>query len=236
VQVSEAIRKFFKAAKETKSSQNTKLLTLMFGALSSCICAMSVAQMQEMNGLLKKIKNLLLLKEVAAIKPAIGKLDREHITEETPIQEKDETRDAMFLGLEKLTTSKMCPILKKRLFLLHRPTVDFEYDQSKRASKVQSAEPQEVEHSQGADNTDTYPDYETNKDTKWLVDSIVAERHRNGKNPIVSAWIPETYIQDVKGSQQGVGAWGEMGANENKDIITVIVKPGVYKIYSELKD
>jgi len=243
--MSDSVKKFFKAVKDVKSQkapQNQDLVSLMMNALNAIAGAMSVAQMQETNNLLRKIKNILLLKEVAAIKPAIGTLDQpeEKKGGGCPIankrfEEQKQSREAMLFGLEKLTTSKMCSILKERIFLLYRPTVLFEYDKSKRSSEVQSPEPQEIKGTQGSDNTETYPDYETTKDTEWLTDSVVAENNRNKKNPIIAAWIPESGIKDVHGGRQGIGAWGDLGANADKDIVTITVKPGKYKLYSELR-
>ena len=241
--MSDAVSKFFKAqksARSKKSQQSPELVSLMMGALSAVTGALNLAQIQEINNLLQKIKQLLMLKEVSRIKPAIGSLDKpkfppnqqDHVT---VTNEPDQSREAMLMGLEKITTSRICPVIKKRIFLLHRPTADFEYNKSKRAATVRSPEPKEPEGTQGSDNTETYPDYETKIDTNWVIDSVLSEKIRMGKNPIVSVWVPETHIKDVRGGQQGVGAWGDLGANADKNIVTVVVKPGIYKIYSELK-
>lgn len=255
--MSDSVKKFFKAIKDVKSKkapQNPDLVSLMMSALSAIAGAMSVAQMQETNNLLRKIKQILLLKEINNIKPAIGTLDQATQTLDQPTEEKKgqgelvthkylderkQSREAMLFGLEKLTTSKMCPVLKKRVFLLHRPTVTFEYDKAKTEPDVERPYPTNTSlpnsDSIAQKSTENTVEYTTYKDTEWLVDPVVAENNRNNKNPIVAVWIPESDIKDIKGSKQGIGAWGELGANADKDIVVVIVKPGKYKIYSELK-
>lgn len=241
--MSESINKMFKeikAAKAKKDPQSSELMGLMMGAVGALTGALNLSQIQEMGKLLDKIKHLLLLKEVAAFKPSIGSLEKPDFSkQESAPSEPDQTRTAMLLGLEKLTTSKMCPVLKKRIFLLHRPTVNFEYDQGKRDADVKYPYPV-VAHLPNSSSaaqrvTENTVDYETDKETNWLVDPVVAEKLRVGKNPIVAVWVPETDIKDVDGSQQGIGAWGDLGGSSDKDIITVVVKSGKYKIYSELK-
>ena len=242
--MSEAIKNFLKATKEMKAKkapQDSDLMALMMGALGAVTGALNIAQIQEVNKLLQKVKQLLMLKEVAAFKPSLGSLEKPQFSSAsgTAVQEPNQTREAMLLGLEKLTTSKMCPVLKKRIFLLHRPTVNFEYDQGKRDSEVKTPYPTDTslpDSSSIAQRvTENTVEYETDEDTNWLIDPVVAEKLRAGKNPIVAVWVPETEIKDVDGSQQGAGAWGELGANSDKNIITVVIKPGKYKIYSELK-
>jgi hypothetical protein len=62
-----------------------------------------------------------------------------------------------------------------------------------------------------------------------------AETLRQGINPIVAVWVPESQIGDVRGAQENKGAWGKLGGHPQADLVRVIVKPGKYQLYSELK-
>jgi hypothetical protein len=98
-------------------------------------------------------------------------------------------------------------------YLLHRGTEDGEYD----ASAVS-------DH-----------DFKTTKETSWVAEYMAGEADQKDKNPVVSCWIPEDSIIRVDNAQGNNGTWGELGTNPHGQKFKVIVKPGEYKIYSELK-
>jgi hypothetical protein len=114
-------------------------------------------------------------------------------------------------NLEEMTTVKRDKN-GKRTFLLHRTTPDFEYEKA------------------AEDNT-----YETGKDTQWIAEIEAAETQQKDKNPVVSCWIPESSIAGILGAQDNTGTWGELGANPNATKYGIVVKPGKYEIYRELR-
>ncbi|MEM4379138.1 MAG: hypothetical protein QXL01_00425 [Thermoplasmatales archaeon] len=101
----------------------------------------------------------------------------------------------------------------KLLFLLHRPTLDFEYENCINGSE-----------------------FVTKEDTEWIADFEESTVQRIGTNPVVAVWVPAENIKDVPnafGSENNT--WGELGTNPNKNRYRVIIVPGKYKLYQELK-
>lgn len=120
-------------------------------------------------------------------------------------------------ALEEAGTSRMKD--GKREFLLHRLTEDFEYQNAQNANE-----------------------YKTAADTEWLIEVGVAQLAQDrseatlkGANPVISCWIPEDSIADIRNAQANTGSWGAMGENPHKNHYIVIVESGKYEIYSELK-
>jgi hypothetical protein len=236
--MSEAINKILKAAKKQQTSPAESDI---YGVLNNCLNALTkaitVEQLKQINEMIVKIKKLLVLREV-------GKIDQKAFGDQKPVQIKavdqpDETRKAMMLGLEKIAVNKLCQKTKKNVFLLHRATTDFEYDKSVQPSDLgeQNHTNTELPNSEStaiADNVNNLC-FESKTDTEWVVDFSIAEKLRIGENPIVSAWIPEDEIKDVSGSQKNKSTWGEMAVNPQIQTVTVTVKPCKVKIYSELK-
>jgi hypothetical protein len=99
------------------------------------------------------------------------------------------------------------------IYLLYRPTVEFEYENS-----VKGLE------------------FITQHDTEWIADFEESSIKRDGNSPIISAWIPETQIKDVLNAfGPENNTWGELGTNPNKNKYRILVKPGIYKLHQELK-
>jgi hypothetical protein len=100
----------------------------------------------------------------------------------------------------------------KRLFLLHRPTEDYEYEKY----IAESA-------------------YEPSEDTEWVPEYETSEEKRSAENPVVACWVPESSIKEIPHPHANTGTWGELGKNPHANRYTVIVKPGKYDLYQELK-
>lgn len=107
----------------------------------------------------------------------------------------------------------------RREFLLHRLTENFEYENAKKVNE-----------------------YKTKAETQWSVEVGVAQLAQDrseaalkGANPVISCWIPEAGIVSVSGAQANTGTWGDLGENPHKNSFSILVKPGKYEIYQELK-
>lgn len=137
---------------------------------------------------------------------------KEAATSITSVQEKSENSSSDPEAIDKL--AEICTTKTKegsRLFLLHRPTEDYEYDKSV---------------SEGG--------FTTEEETEWIPDYMTSEREQKGENPLVSCWVQEDSIV-VKNPLPNTGTWGELGENPHFEKYRVSVKPGTYKIYQELK-
>lgn len=108
----------------------------------------------------------------------------------------------------------------KRTFLLHRLTADFEYQKAIRESR----------------------EYETSEPTTWLAQFNSADQAQDisapggGANPVVSCWVPEADVLRIPNGLPNTGTWGELGKNPHSHEYKVIVKPGKYELYQELKE
>lgn len=99
----------------------------------------------------------------------------------------------------------------KRQYLLHRATADHEY----------AANTKENQFSVKAVN-------------EWVAKFSVAEATKAGLNPVVSCWVPEASIVSVPGSAEPENA-SLAGQSPQKHKFRVLVRPGKYQIYQELK-
>ena len=102
-------------------------------------------------------------------------------------------------------------------FLLHRLTEDGEYNKSV-----------------GVDRSFT-----TTKNTSWVPIFETADREMDqtgGTNPLVSCWVPGALIHSIPVGAPNTGTWGTMGKNPHSSQYEIIVKPGKYELYQELKE
>lgn len=99
----------------------------------------------------------------------------------------------------------------KREFLLHRGTKDYEYEKGKDGDEFEAEE------------------------SEWVPEVMSGEVNQKNKNPVVSCWIPEGDIKEIPNPYPANATWGELGANPHRFKYKVIVKPGKYEIYQELK-
>ena len=97
-------------------------------------------------------------------------------------------------------------------FLLHRASGNLEYENS-------------------IDNIN----YTTKENTEWVAEGELADASRIGKNPVISCFIPETSIQKIVGQGEEVGALDGIGKNPTSNEYRVIVTPGTYTIYRQIK-
>ena len=100
----------------------------------------------------------------------------------------------------------------KRIFLLHRPTPDFEFEKFAK------------------DNV-----YSTTENTEWILEIEAAESQQKEKNPVVSCLVPEDSVDHVLGAQENTGTWDKLGVNPNTTKFKIVVKPGKYQIHQELR-
>ena len=231
--MSKAVKRFFEAIKshKTPKTQSSKgFMEIMLSAISAAAGAMTVEQLEILNEQVKKLSKIVLLQNTSEVKPFIGSLE-----DPTPTPgEPDATRSAMIEALEKLVTVRS--EAGDKMFLLYRPTPDYEYE--KYATPFGPADQQD--HKNQNDRTsgdaDMRPtEYQPTQETSWLTTFYNAETLRQGINPIVAVWVPESQIGAVRGAQENKGAWGNLGGHPQADLVRVIVKPGKYQLYSELK-
>jgi len=124
--------------------------------------------------------------------------------EEVSLKEKIERLKDV--GTSRTENEKLC-------FVLHRPTVDFEYEN-------------------GIDGQD----FTTKEDTEWIADFEESTALRSGTNPVIAVWVGEDDIKDVPNAFSSVNdQFGSLGTNTSKNKYRVIVRPGKYPIYQELK-
>lgn len=98
------------------------------------------------------------------------------------------------------------------VYCLHRAAPDYEYEKF----------------------ADEY-NYETTKNTEWLVDVESAQGAQKDANPVVSCYIPESAIVDLPNPHGNTSTWGTMGSNPNAYKYKIVIKPGKYRIFQELK-
>jgi len=67
------------------------------------------------------------------------------------------------------------------------------------------------------------------------LDQDRSEATVKGANPVVSCFVPSASITEIKHMQSNTGTWGNLGQNPHKNMATIVVKPGKYEIYRELK-
>ena len=204
--MADTIKKLLASAKAGVSAKKDQSLESVAASLVAAVkLAASKAtpeQMVELIAQLKKVQRIVLLHHVSLIKPFIGSLERE--------EPKSEVNEESLKLLEEAVSSKV--VDNKRVFLLHRPTADFEYQEC-----IDQAE------------------YKTKEETFWYTTFLKAEASRTAENPVVSAWIPESSIKKIENLQANTGTWGELGENPHADRAMIMVGVGVFTVYSELK-
>lgn len=156
---------------------------------------------------LKEIKAMLVAHLLNNELKELSNIVKEKIPENKPeLSPKDAIK-----SLEEIVTIRKNGEIKE--FLLHRATEDFEYDKSGK----------EVGQ------------FKTDKDTLWFAEYTSTENKQQGANPVVSCWIPESQIAGVPNPHDNTGTWGNLGENPFSDRYIIIVKPGKYEIYQQLK-
>lgn len=227
-------------------NNDPKLIQALADSVKALSGLLSVLKVRQLTDRLQALK---LMKEILSIKPAFGgpnpfekDVDKElNPAKSVPSAPIDQTRDAMIEGLEKISVAKTDQKTKKRVFLLHRATQDFEYDNCASGDKTVHRHA-DIEDTSLPDSTSVAKQtnevlvrFITKAESEWVTDFVTADKQRSGKNPVVSIWVPEENITSVNGSHSNNGTWGEMGKNPQADLVNVVVKAGDYSIYSELK-
>ena len=168
----------------------------------------------ELREIKSMLRELLLAQEIASIKalladlkaPQTGKLEGSQPSPARPAQNRSE-------ALEQLAgMTPMNVIDEVKHFLLHRASGNLEYENS-------------------IDNIN----YTTKENTEWMAEGELADASRVGKNPVISCFIPETSIQKIVGQGEEVGALDGIGKNPTSNEYRVIVTPGTYTIYRQIK-
>lgn len=134
----------------------------------------------------------------------------------TPLKSLDEATKTPALSpkeakeeLDKVATVKVINDVKH--FILYHPTENFEYDKSKDKSE-----------------------FTTQGDTEWTHDEMTAASEREGKNPMVGAFIPEDAVKEILNPRTNNSLMGEGLKNPQHQDFKVVVKPGTYKLYMEI--
>ena len=219
-------------------------------AIQSIQSLLTAVQVQELSTKVEKIQQLMLLKEIASVKPAFGGtvIDVDKALKNLKERRKP-VADAVHPALEKIAANRLNPQTRELEYLLHRSTENTEYAKSARPLISAPDSPTPVHtvntypslqakmdpHSESTEHEARPTDFETEGDTTWVLDFVTAEKTRQGANPIVSCWIPKAAVVDVSGITTSVGTWGELGHNPMSRECRVVVKPGKYTIFQELK-
>lgn len=177
---------------------------------------------------LKTLKRLLLIelmeKEISELKETLAEKKPSPEAPEEPKDDKGELagpeiegegtkasdRDAVLSELKDIAAYKTED--GKLMFVLHRPTENFEY----------------------SEHADEHH-FETDEVTEWFAEARSGEINQEGQNPVVSCWISEDNVIGSEKPHENTGTWGEMGKSPFASVYRVKVKPGKYKIYQELK-
>lgn len=165
------------------------------------------------------VQLLMLEKQLTDLTSKVESLTGAKLDNATPKTSQVPELSKLLDNLEEFTTVRKTAKGDKREFLLHRLSADFEYENA-------------------ADGMH----YTTKDVTNWTGEIGVADLKQDrseatmkGANPVVSCWIQEDAIKDIPAGQSNTGKWGNMGQNPNKNHYVIIVKPGTYEIYQELK-
>lgn len=139
-----------------------------------------------------------------------------------PSQEKktvpDQPLERAIEELKNIATTR--GVGEKTEFLLHRLTDDGEYTKSI-----------------GVDRS-----YTTKDKTSWIPLFNVADVRQDqsapggGPNPLVSCWVPVGKITNIPVGAPNTGTWGILGKNPLASKYEVMVGPGKYELYQELKE
>jgi hypothetical protein len=174
------------------------------------------ALLQAVEALSGLVKLLLLDKQLGDLAGKVESLTGTGLGEHKPFNEADLSTEVVD-NLEEVATSRTKD--GKTEFLLHRLTGDFEYQKSQDGNE-----------------------YKTGTDTDWSAEFGVTDLKQDrseatlkGANPAVSCWIPKDAIKGIRGAQDNTGQWGELGENPHKNHYCIVVKPGKYEIYQELR-
>lgn len=184
-----------------------KLQKLIQNARKSAKNGYTKDLMHEMQLIKDILINILLMMQASQIKELIGNRSlKDKIEQKSGLSLSEAIENLAEIAVSKLNDNK------KRIFLLHRPTEDYEYQKS------------------AFEN-----DFTTYENTEWFAKYMPSENAQKGANPVVSCWIPEESIESVPHPHEKVGTWGELGRNPFDNKYTAIVKPGKYQIHQELK-
>ncbi len=102
-------------------------------------------------------------------------------------------------------------------YLLSRPTESYEYQK-------------------GSSQKKSFNLYHNTQQTEWFIQTQPAWSNQFDENPVITCWVPEKAIAGTTTPHQNTGTLGELGKNPFEEHIVVLVKPGQYEIYSELKE
>jgi len=175
-----------------------------------------------LTALADRLTMLLLQKEMTEVKSSLSKLalgdkleanlkERREEPKDNTSEKPELTHKEALGNLEKVATNRKL-VSGQREYLLHRPTVDFEYEKSAVDGK-----------------------YETTENTEWVAEYMPAEGQQNGANPVMSIWVNEKDVVEIPFPHVNSGTWGELGKNPFASRYKAIVGPGIYEIYQELK-
>jgi len=156
--------------------------------------------------ILQIVVNLQLKDQLRDLQPPVAASVPATAAKPEEISLKEKIERLKDVGTSRTENEKLC-------FVLHRPTVDFEYEN-------------------GVDGQD----FVTKEDTEWIADFEESTALRSGTNPVIAVWVGEDDIKDVPNAFSSVNdQFGNLGTNTSKNKYRVIVRAGKYPIYQELK-
>lgn len=198
--MAESIQKLLKIAKERFKKVDNKV------DQTGTITLLS----EKIDKLADLITMLVLQQHTENIKTSVDKI--KSLNNENTSLGGDRNEQEMALDqLEEITTCQK-DVKGNRTFLLHRPTVDFEYQK--------------------------YEDgrfYETKDKTEWFAEYETGRALQESDNPVISCWIPEDSIDHIPTPHANTGTWGDLGENPFAHKYKVVVKSGEFEIYQTLK-
>lgn len=179
------------------------------------------ATLQNLTRKLEEIKQLLsqhmLENRVDRLTNEVKQLKAQQVEKDdgTPKQTGSEPNVSLRQAIENLknfATNRVDLKTKQTMYLLHRATKDYEYERSIRDGS-----------------------YETSEPTDWVTEFPNAEAKRIDANPVVSVWVPEQQIRDIPHPHSNTSIWGDLGTNPSEHRYTIVIKPGQYVLYQQLK-
>jgi hypothetical protein len=128
--------------------------------------------------------------------------------------------------LDQVAGHKLNQETQKKEYVLHRACEAGEYERSVIASSAVTDLKTESRPQQ----------FKTDRSTVWWAEYISGEKARVLNNPMISCLIPDGAIEEIHDAVGPISdAWTGNGGVSTKALIRVVVKPGTYQLFQELK-
>ncbi len=174
------------------------------------ISVMALLDIKESLSTMKMLMLQLVMKDNKSEQKSEQKSDQEIEVPELPEAEHDVSLKDALEYLKDVAINRVSDGNETE-YLLHLPTQDFEYEKCKDEAHFNAEE------------------------REWVPEVMISELNRDNKNPVVSCWVPESSIKEIPTPLAPNGTWGDLGKNPHRFRYKIIVKPGKYEIYQELR-